>query len=100
MAVEPAPSVVDMTQLRERRDKKVSVVVVRPARPAWILDVKAYPEASTLFFDLVFRPRPGGGWYRRRYEYDGEADVLHHRGEQTFPESELRALPKEAEFKG
>jgi hypothetical protein len=94
----PVSPAVDVAALRERRNKKVSVVV-RPARPAWIIDVKTYPESSTIFFDLVFRPRPGGGWYRRRYEYDGEADVLHHRGEVVFPEAELRTLPDAAEFK-
>lgn len=99
MAVQSVQPTVDMARVRERRNRKVSVVV-RPARPAWILEVKEYPEASTIFFDLIFRPNPSGGWYRRRYEYDGEADVLHHRGEQVFPESELRALPDEAEFKG
>ena len=99
MAGQPAPSAVDMAALKARRNKKASVIV-RPARPAWIIDLKEYPESSTIFFDLIFRPQPGGGWYRRRYEYDGEADVLHHRGEVVFPESELRTLPDDAEFKG
>ena len=89
----------NMVEVKARRDRKVSVVV-RPARPAWIVDVKEYPEAQTIFFDLIFRPHPSQGWYRRRYEYDGEADVLHHRGEQTFSEAELRALPDEAKFGG
>jgi hypothetical protein len=89
----------NMIEVKARRDRKVAVVV-RPARPAWVVDVKEYPEAQTIFFDLIFRPQPGQGWYRRRYEYDGEADVLHHRGEQVFPEAELRALPDEARFSG
>ncbi|HJW83689.1 MAG TPA: hypothetical protein VJ754_05230 [Anaerolineae bacterium] len=92
------PTTVDMAEVKARRNKKVSVVA-RLARPAWIIDVKEIPEAQTIFFDLIFRPFPGDGWYRRRYEYDGEADVLHHRGEQIFPESELRTLPDSAEFK-
>jgi len=92
-------SAVNMASVRERRNKKVSVVV-RPARPAWIIDVKEYPESQTILFDLVLRPYPGKGWFRRRYEYDGEADVLHHFGEQAFPEAQLRSLPDEAEFKG
>lgn len=99
MQMGSAAAAVDMPELKARRNKKVSVVA-RPARPAWIIDVKEYPESSTIFFDLIFRPMPGGGWYRRRYEYDGEADVLHHRGELVFPEADLRALPSEAEFKG
>ncbi|HLF29351.1 MAG TPA: hypothetical protein VJG32_23750 [Anaerolineae bacterium] len=98
MAVNSTASTVDMTEVRKRRDKKVSVVA-RRARPAWLIDVKEYPESSIVFFDLIFRPAPGGGWYRRRYEYDGEADVLHHRGEVVFPESELHNLPDAAEFK-
>ena len=89
---------VDMAEVKARRNKKVSVVI-KPARPAWVLDVKEIPEAQTIFFDLIFRPFPGNGWYRRRYEYDGEADVLHHRGEQVFPEADLRALPASAQFK-
>jgi len=92
MSTKPAEAAVDMAALKARRDKKVSVVV-RPARPAWLIDVKAYPEASTIFFDLVFRPNPGGGWFRRRYEYDGESDVLHHRGEVVVSDAELSALP-------
>lgn len=99
MAVDSALSTADMAQVRERRNQKVSVVV-RPARPAWIFDVKQIPESSTLFFDLVLRPRPSGGWFRRRYEYDGEADVLHHRGELAVAESELLDFPDEAQFKG
>lgn len=99
MASTSAQSAVDMAALKQRRNKKVSVVA-RPARPAWIVDVKEIPESSTILFDLVFRPNPNGGWYRRRYEYDGESDVLYHRGEQAFPESEVRSLPDEAEFKG
>jgi len=99
MSTDSAAAAVDMTELKARRNKKVSGVS-RPARPAWIIDVKEYPESHTIFFDLIFRPNPGGGWYRRRYEYDGEADILHHRGEVAFPESELRTLPDEAEFKG
>ena len=90
---------VDMAALRQRRDGKVSVVV-RTARPAWIVDVKEIPESSTILFDLVYRPRPNDGWYRRRYEYDGESDVLYHRGEQVVSEAEVRALPDEAAFKG
>ena len=96
MSVTPA---VNMAEVKARRNRKVSVVV-RPARPAWIVDVREVPEASTILFDLIFRPNPSGGWYRRRYEYDGEADVLHHRGEIAVSESELRMLPDEAEFKG
>ncbi len=99
MKTDSAAAAANSAELKARRNKKVSVVV-RLARPAWIVDVKEYPEASTIFFDLIFRPNPGEGWYRRRYEYDGEADVLHHRGEQVFPEADLRALPSEAEFKG
>ncbi|HKZ84521.1 MAG TPA: hypothetical protein VJ793_12770 [Anaerolineae bacterium] len=99
MASTSAQSAVDMAGLKQRRNKKVSVVA-RPARPAWIVDVKEIPESSTILFDLVFRPNPHGGWHRRRYEYDGESDVLYHRGEQAFPESEVRSLPDEAEFKG
>ena len=99
MAVKSAPPIVDMAKVRERRDQKVSVII-RPARPAWIFDVKQIPESSTIFFDLVLRASPSGGWRRRRYEYDGEADVLHHRGEMAVPESELLTLPDEAEFKG
>jgi hypothetical protein len=94
-----AEAAVDMATLKARRNKKVSVVV-RPARPAWIIDVKEYPESSTIFFDLVFRPFPSGGWFRRRYEYEGEADVLHHRGEVAVSDAELQRLPDEAEFKG
>ncbi|HEY4688788.1 MAG TPA: hypothetical protein VIK33_05710 [Anaerolineae bacterium] len=90
-------SAIDMTEVKARRNKKVSVVV-RSARPAWIIDVNEYPESQRMVFDLVFRPYPGRGWYRRRYEYDGEADVLHHRGEVGMPESELRTLPAEAGF--
>ena len=99
MAVNSAVPAVDMAEVKARRNRKVSVVM-KLARPAWIIDVQEYPESSTIFFDLVFRPNPSGGWSRRRYEYDGEADVLHHRGEVAFPESELRALPDAAEFKG
>ncbi len=99
MAAQPAPSAVDIAALKARRNQKVSVIV-RLARPAWIIDVKEYPESSTIFFDVIYRPQPGGGWYRRRYEYDGEADVLHHLGEVRFPESELRTLPDDAVFKG
>ena len=99
MSLDSAAAAVDKAGLQARRNKKVSGVV-RLARPAWIVDVKEYPESHTILFDLIFRPNPGGGWYRRRYEYDGEADVLHHRGEVTFPESDLRRLPAEAEFKG
>ena len=91
-------TVVDMAEVKARRNTKVSVVV-KLARPAWIIDVKEIPEAQTVVFDLIFRPFPGDGWYRRRYEYDGEANVLHHCGEQFFPESELRTLPDSAEFK-
>lgn len=94
-----AEATVDMAALKARRNKKVSVVA-RPARPAWIIDVKEYPESSTILFDLVFRPYPGSGWFRRRYEYDGEADVLHHRGEVRVSDAQLQALPDEAEVKG
>jgi hypothetical protein len=48
-----------------------------------------------LVFDLVFRPYAGRGWIKRRYRYDGEADVLHYVGEVEFPESELSQLPEE-----
>ncbi|MGH2592827.1 MAG: hypothetical protein ACRDGG_04880 [Anaerolineae bacterium] len=99
MNMDSSAASVDMAALKARRNKKVSVVA-RPARPAWIVDVKEYPESSTIFFDLIFRPNPGGGWFRRRYEYDGEADVLHHLGEMTFAESDLHTLPDEAEFRG
>jgi len=99
MASHSTPLAVDSAALKRRRNDKVSVVV-RPARPAWIVDVKEIPESSTLLFDLVYRPRPGDGFYRRRYEYDGESDVLYHRGEQVVSEAEVRALPDEAAFKG
>ncbi len=89
---------VDMADVKARRTKKVSVVV-RLARPAWLVDVKEIPESSTIVFDLIFRPFPSGGWLRRRYEYDGEANILHHHGEQVFAESDLRSLPDSAEFK-
>lgn len=93
-----AADAIDLSELKRRRDQKVSVVV-RLTRPAWLIDVKALPETHTLLFDLIFRPTPSEGWYRRRYEYDGEANVLHHRGEVVFPESELSALPDAAELK-
>lgn len=93
-----AVDALDVAELKRRRDQKVSVVV-RPARPAWILDVKEQLATRTLIFDLILRPNPGGGWYRRRYEYDGEANILHHRGEIVFPESELLTLPDSAEYK-
>ena len=99
MNMDSAAATVDMAALKARRNKKVSVVA-HSARPAWIIDVKEYPESSTILFDLIFRPNPGGGWFRRRYEYDGEADVLHHLGEMAVSDSELSALPDEAEFKG
>jgi len=98
MSMNSAASTVDMVALKARRNRKVSVVV-RPARPAWIIEVKQHPESSTILFDLVFRPNPGGGWYRRRYEYDGESDVLHHRGETAVSDTELAALPDDAELK-
>jgi hypothetical protein len=93
-----AVDAVDPADLKRRRNQKVSVVV-RPARPAWLLDVKEQLDTQSLIFDLIFRPNPGGGWYRRRYEYDGEANVLHHLGEVVFPESELNTLPDNAEFR-
>jgi hypothetical protein len=92
------PIVADMAEVKARRNKKVSVIV-RSSRPAWIIDVKEIPESSTISFDLIFRRSPSGGWFRRRYEYDGEADILHFRGEVAFPESEVRTLPDSAEFK-
>lgn len=94
MAVDAA----QLSELKSRRDKKLAVVI-GPARAAWVIEVKALPHISTLLFDLIYRPNPSGGWYRRRYEYDGEADILHHRGEVSFPEAEIKTLPEEAEFK-
>lgn len=94
MAVDAA----QLSELKSRRDKKLAVVI-GSARAAWVIEVKALPHISTLLFDLIYRPNPSGGWYRRRYEYDGEADILHHRGEVSFPEAEIKTLPEEAEFK-
>lgn len=90
--------VANLKQLRDMRDRKLSVVVAA-ARPAWLIDVSLNLEVYQLVFDVIFRPYPGKGWFRRRYRYDGQVDVLHFTGEQPFPESELSKLSEEALIK-
>jgi hypothetical protein len=77
------PAIVELKSLRDRRDKKLSVVVA-PVKPAWLIDVSVNQGRSELVFDIVFRPYSGQGWIKRRYRYDGEVDVLHHLGEVSL----------------
>ncbi len=93
-----SPEIVELKTLRDRRDKKLSVVVAFN-KPAWLIDVSVNQGRSELVFDVVFRPYSGQGWIKRRYRYDGEVDVLHHLGEVPFAESELSKLPAEASVK-
>jgi len=93
-----SPEIVELRALRDRRDKKLSVVV-EFNKPAWLIDVSVNQGRSELVFDVVFRPYSGQGWIKRRYRYDGEVDVLHHLGEVQFSENELSKLPEEAAIK-
>jgi ABC-type antimicrobial peptide transport system ATPase subunit len=93
-----SPEIVELKALRDRRDKKLSVVVAFN-KPAWLIDVSVNQGRSELVFDVVFRPYSGQGWIKRRYRYDGEVDVLHHLGEVQFAEREFNKLPQEAAIK-
>ena len=87
--------VVSLDQLRRERDRKLQPVIAN-RKPVWVMDVSYNLQRLELVFDLVFRPYPNKGWFKRRYRYDGEVDVLHHIGEVAMPESELSRLPQEA----
>ncbi len=93
-----SPQVAGLKELRDRRNAKLAPVV-KDFRPAWLIDVSVTMFKSELVFDVIFRPYAGRGWIKRRYRYDGEADVLHYVGEVEFPESELTKLPEEALIK-
>ncbi len=86
-----SPEVVELKALRDKRNQKLSVVVA-PVKPAWLIDVSVNQGRSELVFDVIFRPYSGKGWFKRRYRYDGEVDVLHHLGEVAFSEAELNKL--------
>jgi len=93
-----SPQVAELKLMRDRRDQKLSVVV-RDYKPAWLIDVSVNLSRIEIVFDVIFRPYSGQGWFKRRYRYDGEVDVLHHLGEMAYAESEVAKLPDEALIK-
>jgi hypothetical protein len=86
---------ISLDQLRAERDRKLQPVI-NDRKPVWVIDLNHTLDRSELVFELVFRPYPNQGWFRRRYRYDGQVDVLHHIGEVALPESELSSLPQAA----
>ncbi|WP_376790405.1 hypothetical protein [Thermoflexus sp.] len=64
-----------------------------PDSPSWVLDEIFDLQNGLVWFDVVMRVGPH--WVKRRYRYDGEADVLYFSGAVPFPETGLDRLPPE-----
>jgi len=90
------PTVVKGTEaadLKARRDRKLAVLLGGGER-VWLIDEVVDVESQVCTFALLRRrlDRPGAPWYRERFKYDGQADVLYHWGERPATPDEVKAV--------
>ncbi len=59
--------------------------------PVWLIEEKIVPDDESVIFNVVFQHNVYG-WVKRRYEYDGFANVLYDLGEIMIAEEEALTL--------
>ena len=64
--------------------------------PVWLFDEKILPDDESIIFNAIFQHNLYG-WVKRRYEYDGFADVLYYLGENVIPEDEALMIQSQSE---
>src|SRR5262245_61249455 len=80
----------DSATILKKRDVQVKPHLEQYA-PVWLFDEKVLLDDESNIFSVVFEHNLYG-WVKRRYEYDGFADVLYYLGEIAIPEEEAFAI--------
>jgi hypothetical protein len=85
----------DTVTLLKNRDEEV-IPHLEQYAPVWLFDEKLVPDDESVIFSAVFQHNLYG-WVKRRYEYDGFADVLYYLGENVISEDEALAIQNQHE---
>ncbi len=87
-------------ELKARRDRKLARLLSDRER-AWVVDEVVDTQAQVCTFAVLRRhlDRPGAPWYRQRYKYDGQTDVLYHWGERPATGDEVKAARSTPPFR-
>jgi hypothetical protein len=85
----------DTVTLLKKRDAEV-IPHLEQYAPVWLFDEKILHDDESVIFSVVFQHNLYG-WVKRRYEYDGFADVLYHLGEIAIPEDEALEIQSQQE---
>jgi hypothetical protein len=85
----------DNVTLRQKRDAEVLPHLEQYA-PVWLFDEQILQDDESVVFSVVFHHNLYD-WVKRRYEYDGFADVLYYLGENTISEEEALTVQNKNE---
>src|SRR5690242_3172613 len=80
----------DTAAILKKRDEE-AIPHLEQYAPVWLVDEKIVPDDESVIFNVVFQHNLYG-WVRRRYEYDGFANVLYDLGEIMIAEEEALTL--------
>ena len=85
----------DNVTLLKKRDAEVMPHLEQYA-PVWLFDEQFLHDDDSVIFRVVFQHNVYG-WVKRRYQYDGFADVLYYLGENEIPEEEALTVQNQNE---
>lgn len=85
----------DTATLLKKRDTEV-IPHLEQYAPVWLFDEKILPDDESVIFSVVFQHNLYG-WVKRRYKYDGFANVLYYLGENAIPEDEALTIQSQSE---
>ncbi|MBZ0288074.1 MAG: hypothetical protein K8I30_10705 [Anaerolineae bacterium] len=85
----------DAATILQQRDA-ATIPHLEQYAPVWLLGEKLIPEDESVLFTVLFQHNLYG-WVKRRYQYDGFADVLYYLGETAISEAEAFALQSQHE---
>jgi len=90
----------EAAELKARRDRKLARLLSE-GEPAWVIDEVVDAQGQVCTFAVLRRrlDRPGAPWYRERYKYDGQTDVLYHWGERPATREEIKAARSSPPFR-
>src|SRR6266498_3911806 len=85
----------DTVTILRKRDAE-AIPHLEQYAPVWLFDEKIVADDESVIFNVVFQHNLYG-WVKRRYEYDGFADVLYYLGENVIAEDEALAIQSQNE---
>lgn len=90
----------EAVELKARRDCRLARLLPE-GELAWVVDEVVDAQGQICTFALLRRrlDRPGAPWYRERYKYDGQADVLYRWGERPATRDEVKAARSTPPFR-